>query len=250
MERRPLGRKLRAAGRLARKPYYLMRPRLWGEPVEILDSRSMVSRRGRYVYVRVPKAANSTVFRALLDAHPEPGVTLEDLARAKTAVPHYGDLGWAELAELGRFFTFTVVRDPYARALSAYLDKFKDGDKHLDRFGLRVAGFDQGRVSFRGFCRYLAAGGEAENAHWMRQTRLTGLADRLDFVGRVETLEADLGRILAGIGGAAPGPITRAGPPPTGAARRLRAHFDAECLGLIEQVYAADFAAFGYPKGL
>ena len=68
-------------------------------------------------------------------------------------------------------------------------------------------------------------------------------------IGRVETLDTDLRRILAGIGGAAPGPIAPAGPPATHAADRLRDHYDAECRALVEQVYAADFAAFGYPKG-
>ena len=183
-------RTVRDAGRILRQPYYLLRPRLWRERLDIVDSRTMISRSARYVYLRVPKAANSTVVRTLLDHFPEPGFAAEDPERAKTGMPHFGDLGLHDLAPLKGFFVFTVVRSPYARTLSAFLDKFRGGDKHLDRFGDRVARFDAGAVSFRGFCRYLAAGGEAENAHWMRQTRLTGLADRIDFVGRVETLEA------------------------------------------------------------
>lgn len=240
-------RRIRAAGRFLRQPYYLLRPRLWGEPLRILDDRSMVSRAGGYVYLRVPKAANSTVFRALAERFPEPGVNLDDLARAKTRVTHLGDLGWRDLGRARRSLFFTVVRDPYARTLSAYLDKFRDGDKHLDRFGARVAGFDDGRVSFRGFCRYLAAGGEAENAHWMRQTRITALADRVDILGRVETIEADLARILAAIG-APGGAVARSGPPPTGAAARIAEHYDDETRRIVGAVYAADFAAFGYPR--
>jgi hypothetical protein len=240
-------RRLREAGRFLRRPYYLLRPRLWDEPIPILDQRTLVSRGGRYVYLRIPKAANSTVFRALVARRPEPGAEDPDLARAKARVPHLGDLGWSELPALRRFLIFTVVRDPYARTLSAYLDKFRGGDKHLDRFGTRIAAFDGGSVSFRGFCRYLAAGGEAENAHWMRQTRITRLADRIDLVGRVETLDADLPRILATLGSAPTGPIRRAGPAPTGAASRLAEHYDAECRRLVARVYAADFAAFGYP---
>lgn len=242
-----LARRLRSAGRFLRQPYYVLRPRLWGAPLRILDDRTMVSRAGRYVYLRVPKAANSTVFRALAERFPEPGVNLDDLAAAKTRVTHLGDLGLADLALLRRCLVFTVVRDPYARTLSAYLDKFRAGDKHLDRFGRRVAAFDGGEVSFRGFCRYLAAGGEAENAHWMRQTRITALADRIDIVGRVETLEADLARILAAIG-APGGAIPRSGPPPTGASARIAEHYDAETRRIVENVYAADFAAFGYPR--
>ena len=247
---------LRAAGRIARRPYYLLRPWLWREPLTILDQRSLVSHRHRYLYVRIPKAANTTVTRALLERYPEPGITLDqldlaDLDRAKRRVAHLGELSFAEARALRGYFAFTVVRDPYARTLSAFLDKFKPGDKHLDRFGRRVAGFDGGAVTFRGFCRYLAAGGEAENAHWMRQTRIAGLSDRLDAVGRVETLETDLRAILNGIGGAGGGVIARAGPPATGADARLAEHYDAECRALVASVYAADFAAFGYaPDGV
>jgi len=246
-------RALRAAGRVLRRPYYRARPRLWTEPLGILDQRSLVSLTHRYVYVRVPKAANTTVTRALLERCPEPGLSAADLERddlgdTKRRVAHLGDLGRAEVRALSGFFIFTFVRDPYARTLSAYLDKFRAGDKHRDRFGQRVAAFDGGQVSFLGFCRYLAAGGEAENAHWMRQTRITRLADRLDAVGRVETLETDLRAILEGIGGAPGGIISRAGPPATGAAARLAEHYDAECRAIVARVYAADFDAFGYDR--
>jgi hypothetical protein len=213
------------------------------------DVRSMVSHRAGYVYLRVPKAANSTVARALLERFPEPGLDPERVDDAKARVTHFGDLRLSDLPRVRRYFVFTVVRDPYARTLSAFLDKFRPGDPRLDRFGDRVAAFDGGAVSFRGFCRYLAAGGEADNAHWMRQTRLTGLADRLDFVGRVETLEDDLARILARIGARDARPIARAGPTPTGASARLREAYDDETRTLVEAVYRADFETFGYPTG-
>lgn len=242
-------RPIRDAGRILRQPYYLLRPRLWSERLDIVDSRTLVSRRARYVYLRIPKAANSTVVRALLDHFPEPGFPAADPERAKTGMPHLGDTGLGDLAPLKRFFVFTVVRNPYARTLSAYLDKFRQGDKHLDRLGERVAGFNADRLTFRGFCRYLAAGGEAENAHWMRQTRLTGLADRIDFVGRVETLEADLATILHGIGARKIGRIESAGPPATEAAAKSRAHYDDETRGIVETVYRRDFEAFGYRIG-
>jgi hypothetical protein len=236
----------RRARRLARRPYYLLRPRLWHGSLGMLDTRTMVSHAGGFVYLRIPKAANSTVFRALIERHPEPGVETADIEAAKSQVTHFGDLGFRELRRLRRYFVFTVVRNPYARALSAYLDKFRPGEPQFDRFAARVAGFDGGDVSFAGFCRYLAAGGEAENAHWMRQTRITRLADRIDLVGRVESLDADLARIFARIGAGGGGPIVRAGPPPTGAAGRLGAHYDPESAALVSAVYREDFDAFGY----
>ncbi len=226
-----------------------MRPRLWREPLAMLDARSMVAHADRYVYLRVPKAANSTVLGALLTHYPQPGLDPADVDRAKRAVVHFSDLGVGGLAAVRSYFVFTVVRNPYARTLSAYLDKFRPDDRRLDRFGARVAAFDDGEVTFRGFCRYLAAGGEAENAHWMRQTRLTGLADRIGFVGRVESLESDIRHILGRIGGRDAEAIPRAGPPPTGAARRLHEHYDDETRRIVEAVYRVDFEAFGYRPG-
>jgi hypothetical protein len=127
----------------------------------------------------------------------------------------------------------------------------REGDKHLDIFGERIAAFDDGRASFRGFCRYLSAGGEAENAHWMRQTRLTNLMDRLDIIGHVETLETDMRRIVQRIGRDEVhfGAMERAGPAPTGASTRLAEYYDDECRQLVASVYAADFQAFGYECG-
>ena len=237
--------------KLIRRPYYLMRPRLWREPLREIDARTVVSRRWRYVYLRVPKAANSTVLRTLLTRLPEPGLDPAEIERAKVRSVHFRNLRAGELKAVERFLTFTVVRDPYVRLLSAYLDKFRPGHKYITRYGERVAAHDGGRITFAGFCRWLAAGGEAVNAHWMRQARLTGVVERLDFVGRVETLEADMDLLVARIGGAtgeAPGTgVAQAGPPPTGAAARLAEHYDAECRQIVAEVYAADFAKFGYP---
>ncbi len=233
--------------RLILRPYYLARPRLWREPLRPTDARSVVSRRWRYVYMRVPKAANTTVLRTLLERLPEPGLDPADIDRAKVRAVHFRNLRGEELREVAEFFSFTVVREPHVRLLSAYLDKFRPGHKYIARYGAAVAAQDGGQISFRGFCRYLAAGGERENAHWMRQTRLTGLADRLDFVGRVETLEADLAAVLARIDGSPEVQVTRAGPPATGASGRLAEHYDAECRQIVAEIYAEDFSRFGYP---
>ncbi len=232
------------------RPYYLVRPRLWSEQrLRIIDDRSVVSRSWRYVYIRIPKSANSSVVSALFGRFPEPGLDPADLDRAKVRATHFRNLGVGDLFRLRGYFFFSVVRNPYGRVLSAFLDKFREGDKHLAMYGERVATHDGGKVTFRAFCRYLADGGEAENAHWMRQSRILGLADRMDFVGRLETLDADLERIFARIGGAPPDAIPRTGPPATAASKRLAEYYDAECAALVQQVYREDFTRFSYPIG-
>jgi hypothetical protein len=233
------------------RPYYLARPRLWRvERLRMIDDRTVVSRTWKYVYVRVPKSANSSVMTALLERFPEPGLDPAQLERAKLDSTHFRDLGPLDLLRIPRYFHFSVVRNPYGRVLSAYLDKYQEGDKHRAAYGDRVASYDGGAISFRAFCRYLADGGEAENAHWMRQSRILDLADRMDFVGKLESLDADLEAIFARIGGAGPDQVPRAGPPATAASSKVRQYYDAECASLVERVYREDFERFGYATGL
>jgi hypothetical protein len=236
------------------RPYYLMRPRLWGEAnLKMIDRRVMLSRRWGYVYLRVPKAANSAVLSALLRRFPEAGLDPMDIDRSKARSQNFRSLRLRELGNVRSCFTFTVVRDPYARTLSAYLDKIATEKTAWLGFRDRIKRFDGGRPSFRAFCRYLATGGEAENPHWMRQTRLVRPADRVDYVGRVETLATDLPRILARVDGsretAAPSTACH-GPAPTHANEKLNTYYDDECRDLVAAVYRADFAQFGYDTHL
>lgn len=230
-------------------PYYLRRPRLWQRGLAMIDTRSFVSLVHRYALMRIPKSANSTVLSTLLRHFPEPGLSVERLERSKVDGRHLSDLRGSDLSALSGFHAFTFVRNPYHRALSGFLDKFRDTATHRRLYGARVAALDAGQISFRGFCRYLAAGGEAENAHWMRQTRLSDALPRLDFVGRVESLDRDLAHVIQQIGGQNVERSVSAGPSPTSASDRASEFFDEECRALIERTYAADFQRFGYQPG-
>lgn len=259
-------RKARSGVRLRATPYYAARRALWGQPLAELDPRTAVSHRWRYVYLRVPKAANSTVMVTLTDHFPEDhlapsaDVDLKLAAARKNGMVHFSQL--ADPSEIDGYFVFTFVRNPYSRALSAFLDKvgtdpdLSGGETEFHRryrrfHGRDIAAADGGRISFTGFCRYLAAGGERDNAHWMAQTRFLDLYDRLDFIGRVESLVPDLATVVQRIGGGG-GDVAmrRSGPPPTGADGKLLAYYTPEAAALIEKTYAQDFRRLGYPVGL
>jgi hypothetical protein len=252
--------------RFCLRPYYARRPWLWGEPLRQLDSRTAVSRRWNYVCLRVPKAANSTVVMTPTDRFPEDGIPMTGLdvdatadAR-KNAMTHFSQLGPGR-TDLRGYFVFGFVRNPYHRVLSAFLDKIGDvpdpGGRVTDEqvrfrnlYGAAIAAHDKGRISFRGFCRYLGKGGERQNAHWAAQTRILRLADRVDFIGRVESLGPDLDHVVATIaGGGRIERLHRAGPPPTRANERAGAFYDDECRALVEGVYRADFDRLGYRRG-
>lgn len=252
--------------RLCLRPYYARRPWLWSEPLRQLDSRTAVSRRWQYIYLRVPKAANSTVVMALTNYFPEDGIPATGLDPAATtesrkkAMQRFSQLGLGETGLRG-YFVFSFVRNPYHRVLSAFLDKIGDVPdpggivtneqaRFRRQYGAAVATHDNDRISFPGFCRYLANGGERQNAHWAAQTRMLRLADRVDFIGRVESLRQDLDHVVATIAsGRRVEALHQAGPPATKANERAVTFYNEECRALVEQVYATDFDRLGYRLG-
>ena len=103
-------------------------------------------------------------------------------------------------------FRWTVLRDPYRRLLSAYLNKIVGGGrgtaaKPLKVKTLRGAQALHGRpfnlkqsISFEEFVRYLATLDDSDmNVHWMPQARIIGGdLSRFAHVGRLENLKTTL----------------------------------------------------------
>jgi hypothetical protein len=134
-----------------------------------------------------------------------------------------------------RSFKFTFVRDPYARVLSAYLDKVRTGAKITP-----IATFTE-------FCRYLAAGGLHANAHWAPQSSLLLLPiERFDFIGKVENIKEDLSRVFAHLD-LKPSEPRLAGPPVTNARDLVEKEYTPDCRETVRRLYRRDFELFGYP---
>jgi hypothetical protein len=212
-----------------------------------------LSRSGAYLYVVNHKAACSTVLRSVwsheamagrVDAPPP------DQGGLHRAM-HNRDLGpwrdWSEEATAAPV-RFTVVRNPYTRIASCYFDKMLRPSPQR-RFFVHNAGLDPTeKIGFRAFLQKLAElPRELDDTHWARQSFNTGarLLD-LTHIGKVETLEDDLPRILADIEGGAVG-VANAAPHATGAEDRLRALYGPEELELVNRIYQTDFTMFGYP---
>lgn len=205
-----------------------------------IDKRIMVDRKRAFVYFRIPKAANSTVVYSLI---PSSHTSKE----AKRALPRASSLTRSEVSELSeRFFLFTVVRNPYSRLASAYLEKIVRA-KRADKVARFLGRALTSHISFLDFCRYLNAGGIYEDPHWYRQCDLipSGVG-QLHFVGRVESLRKDLEEILRRVQGGpcdTPRSWTRHA---TGATSRLKELYCAESIEIVRDLYAHDFTAFGY----
>ncbi len=105
---------------------------------------------------------------------------------------------------------FAFVRNPYARLVSAWADKFQNkplvrGDSFVDLYLTHRAAIDpalpQGpkqTLSFAQFVAFAAASCDRRvNAHWQLQDDLLTMPGiTLDFVGKVETFRDDFTRVL------------------------------------------------------
>lgn len=95
------------------------------------------------------------------------------------------------------FYTFTFVRNPYTRVLSAYLDKALRGNLYDEKHRLRQS---DSPIGFMDFLRELEESNLDKNAHWAPQHAiLPAPIDRMDFVGRVESLDVDLPYVITKI---------------------------------------------------
>lgn len=238
-----------------------------------LAARVAVSPQWGFTFIRIPKAANSTVAVALQQRFPQhaapdsarashsfrrirPGSPASSYRRAKHTFTPLTSLSTVQVEEmLANHFVFTVVRNPFHRVLSAYLQKFT-ADRYRDAFADEVVRFGNGDLSFNAFCRWLRDGGGLNrNPHWTPQSRIIGLIghDRLDLIGRVESLDEDLARIVARISCdnglhpcEQPAAFTASGPTPTHARAKAREYYDDECMAIIVGLYHDDFRKLGY----
>lgn len=231
--------------RVARSPFYRRYPVVGSEMMLAIDQRIAVSREKGFVYFRIPKAANSTVVTALYDNAETEGYVSKD---AKRSFDRASMLKRDEVDSLNeRFFMFTVVRDPFSRLLSAYLDQIcraKPGRRPVAAYyGKEVSD----PISFREFCRFIASGGIHANPHWYRQVDFIPCGtDKLHFVGRVETLNADLEVIRRRVWADTRHRVAGWNPHRTDATGKMKEMYCPETIAVVQDWYREDFEAFGY----
>lgn len=227
--------------------------------VRIINKCTIISEFQRFFYCRVPKSANSTVMATLALATTGQRVSTRDGIRlAKSALFKRASGTRVTRAVILRdFFKFTVVRHPHARAVSAFNDKIIDASGYQEVVKNRVtsAVHDPRPLTdiFDGVLDQLETRGRLyRNYHFTPQTELMAFQPHeLDYIGRVETLEADLDHITASIFGT-PREIvtwsphgTRNGIRP----RDRRMHVDmlsARQKERLNQIYRRDFELLGY----
>jgi hypothetical protein len=202
------------------------------------------------VYVQNNKAACSTIKRSLLESLMPPENITESILDTRREGPfatHLLDCDRHMIADILARPIFTAVRNPYVRILSAYLDKLKPGSRvrmwFLKRFSIKA----REKISFLDFLTCIASQHPRRiDAHFAPQY-VTTLAHHVnyDFVGAVEQMD-DVAAYLR----KNHLPFVTNREHATKAASLLDEHYCERTEALVREIYAEDFAMFGYPLGL
>jgi hypothetical protein len=202
------------------------------------------------VYVQNNKAACTTIKRSLLESlMPPEEITGKSLntRREGPFAPHLLDCDRATIADILARPIFTVVRNPYVRILSAYLDKLKPGSRVRKWFLNRFSINDLERISFLDFLTCIASQHPRRiDAHFAPQYVVT-MAHHVDydFVGSVEQMD-DVAAYLR----KNQLPFVTNREHATKAASLLEEHYCERTEALVTEIYAEDFCMFGYTPGL
>ncbi len=222
----------------------------------------------RIIYLCVPKSASSRIKMSLSALLGRNLSTLDAVHKRKLSglkAPHHVGLSrFYRLATDTQTLRFSFVRNPYARLVSCWANKFRnkpltDGDPFVDQYLAARGDIDAslpagpGRsMAFSDFVRFISKP-EARNlnAHWQCQHELIarpGIA--LDFIGRVERFEQDFARVFDHVG--ADGALRDIMRHPVNASRRQpwQDYYTSELATIVYRAYEADFDHFRYPRAL
>lgn len=232
-------------------------------PLAQVNKALLISLRNNFVFARVPKVANSSLKHLIYDMERMPNS--DPIRDNMIHDNNYGPvirpamLGFASpllhralFSE--RFLRFTFVRNPYAKALSNYLDRYMDTGSTVRRVVNRTAvaqgvlSDPEGEVSFSAYLRAVEEMGmRGIDIHISPQSTQT-LADlvRYEHVGAFETLAEDMAALAKRIWGKEDVALGFKSPSRTNATARLQEMCSDADVACINRLYEEDFATFGY----
>jgi len=227
-----------------------------------------ISLKNQYVFCEVAKSGCSAVKRALwrqeIKDIPMPKGFEDTYKNPHVAFPHHllikpfqlGETRFNQAIRDPAFVKWTVVRNPFTRALSGYLDKIQRNEPQFANIQKRVAQHrkvdsgevDRASVTFEDFCEALTYFNRPVefDPHW-RPQYLHTCGDILPYshIAKLETLDQsldELGRLI----GLKDLNFSSGRPHATNANSKLSEHYTGRCVDIIRDVYALDFQHFGY----
>ncbi len=232
-------------------------------PARQINEAILISLRNRFVFTRVSKVANSSL-KHLVYSMEKPtwaGPVRDDLIHDS----QYGPVIRPAMLGLSSpilhralysdtFFRFTFVRNPYAKALSTYLDRYMAKHSTVRRLVNEVA-VAQGwlaaiedPVDFPTFLRAIAEMPQRHMEVHISPQYIQTLSEVIphDFIGALETLAEDTSHVARRIWGRDDAALGFKSPSRTDATTRLKDSYRTEDIALINRLYQRDFEMFGY----
>lgn len=196
-------------------------------------------------YNKVKKNANTSVVMLLSELETGRINSRSETKRQLSGLP---DLRVSEFSRLRSYHYFVVVRDPYSRVLSAFLDKFRH-----ESFRRRHGDFDRTSEGFGRFLIWLDKGGLGKDAHWDLQSKvIVWPLEAFDTVIRFETFANDFAALLRSRG-LDVDPTLLADVLPQDQDKKTQANdkvslfYTPERREIVGRLYRIDFEALGYP---
>lgn len=220
----------------------------------------------RLLYVVVPKAASTRIRHTLARIAGRRILSLKPSRRRKFSGPHgprsMTKSSFFHLATSPETLRFSFVRDPYARAVSCWADKFRGkplvaGDRFIDIYLARrqdiapelPAGPDR-TLTFAEFVAFLAAVATSRcDIHFQTQDDILSMPGiALDFVGKVETFAQDFARVLEHLGASETLRHEATLPMNESHHDHWASYYTHELADRIYRAYECDFDRFAYPR--
>ena len=192
-------------------------------------------------YLVISKVACSSIKAVMLSAVSEDQLADDFSVHRSTALQRrLGTLSGDEAS----YYKFTFVRNPFARLVSAYVNKFETLDVvRLNGYSRYLNGIISLDISFAEFCRLVAGiPDRLAERHFKSQysTVYDGARCCVDFVGKFDNLRADFSRIpLLGERACLPHFNRSQG-------YDFRSYYTRDLVRLVADRYRNDIEAFGY----
>ena len=222
----------------------------------------------KLIYIAVPKAASTRIRKTLARVEGKFFLTLKSSRRSKYRGPRGPrnttiDL-FFHLATSPETLRFSFVRNPYARAVSCWADKFAGkplvhGDASVDAYlairreidGQLPAGANR-TLSFAEFVVFAAATAKARHdMHFQSQNQILSMPGiDLNLIGKVETFDADFVQVLDYLNASHDARREAVVPINESHHDDWSAYYTKELADLIFRAYECDFDRFGYARTL
>lgn len=214
----------------------------------------IISDKYKCIFIRIPKTGSTTIEQIFIEADPK-------CISSDNEHPPYGHEGHKELRKISgeyrwkNYFKFAFVRDPYTWFLSNYSDHknftldevFSIHEILNERHSLpelcdNIVDAPKA-LTLVSMIQFWYHGDFVGGKHDVITSQSAWISDDIDFIGRLETFEQDLGIVAKTIGLELPKKLEEKN---KSYSERLELSQDA--VRLITTIYHDDFERFGYER--